>query len=367
MPFIATSSRADTAVSVIVPVLNGGRWLPDVLEAIRGELANRRHEILVVDDGSQDESVAVCRRLGGDAVQIVDGPRRGAAAAVNAGLRLARFPLVAQIDQDVIVQPGWFDVLLEALSDPTVAAAQGWYVTDPTAPALARVMSLDLEQRYERIAHGDTDHVCTGNVVWRLEAVRAVGLLDETLGYGYDNDLSYRLIAAGHRLTIREQARSVHRWRDGWASYLSQQYGFGYGRIDLVTRHRRRVHGDAVSPRMMMAHPLVMATALAASGCGVVAALTARPSWPWLLASVALVGLLAIERALAGVSAARRWRDPAALLFPVVHLLRDLVWVWAMARWLMRRVVGAPLTPAHSMRPREVAAGALARSVAEER
>ncbi len=58
---------------------------------------------------------------------VIDGPRRGAAAAVNTGLRLARFDLVAQIDQDVIVQPGWFAALIDALDDPQVAAAQGWY------------------------------------------------------------------------------------------------------------------------------------------------------------------------------------------------------------------------------------------------
>ena len=116
MPCIEKSSLADAGVSVVVPVLNGARWLPDVLAAIRAELENRPHEILVVDDGSRDESVEICR---GDAhIQVVDGPRRGAAAAVNTGLRLARFDLVAQIDQDVIVRQGWFDTLIDAMRDP---------------------------------------------------------------------------------------------------------------------------------------------------------------------------------------------------------------------------------------------------------
>ena len=78
----------------------------------------------------------------------------------------------------------------------------------------------------------------------------------------------------------------------------------------------------------------------------------ARPAAPWSLGAAALVGLLVVERAVAGVVAARRFGDPAALLFPVVHLLRDLAWVAAMARWLARRVAGAPLAPAHSMQPR---------------
>ena len=105
--------------------------------------------------------------------QVVDGPRRGAAAAVNTGLRLARFDLVAQIDQDVIVRPGWFDALIDALARPAASRPRkGGTSRDPAAPALARVMSIDLEQRYARIDDGRSDHVCTGNVIWRLDALR---------------------------------------------------------------------------------------------------------------------------------------------------------------------------------------------------
>lgn len=352
MPSIETSLPGDAPVSVVVPVCNGARWLPDVLAAIRADLRDRRHEILVVDDGSDNASAAICARLGDPDLRLVDGPRRGAAAAVNAGLRLARFDLVAQIDQDVIIRPGWFDVLIDALRNPQVAAAQGWYITDPAAPALARVMGMDLEQRYARIAGGGTDHVCTGNVLWRLDAVRHVGLLDESLGYGYDNDLSYRLTAAGYRLVICREATSLHRWRDGIGGYLAQQYGFGYGRLDLVRKHRARVGGDAVSPAVMMAHPVVMTAALALLVGAALAWLRAGAVMPWLLGAAALTMLLAGERAVAGLVAAGRWRDPAALLFPVVHLLRDVAWVVAMVRWTARRVVGAPWAPAHSMRPR---------------
>ena len=124
-------------------------------------------------------------------------------------------------------------------------------------------MALDLEQRYDALADGATTHVCSGNVAYRTSALHAVRLFDERLGYGYDNDMSYRLQAAGYRLRFCSAARSRHRWREGAAGYLVQQYGFGYGRIDLVARHRRRFAGDSVSPPMMMAHPLVMALAVA--------------------------------------------------------------------------------------------------------
>ena len=359
------SSDADRSVSVVVPVRNGARWLRDVLLALVAECDGTTAEILVVDDGSEDESVEVARLVGDPRVRVIPGPRRGAAAAVNAGVRAARYEYVAQVDQDVVVRPGWLASLLGAMARPDVAAAQGCYVRDPAAPLLSRVMALDLEQRYARLPGGVTDHVCTGNVVWRAEALRRVGLLDESLGYGYDNDLSYRLTAAGYRLVICPGAVSHHRWRDGWTGYLSQQYGFGYGRLDLVWRYPQRLGGDRVSPLSMMAHPIVMAAALAALGVAAVLGLAGRTGEAWLAAACGLLALLAVERGIAGARAWVKWRDPAAALFPIAHLARDLAWVAAMGWWVARRATGRPSEPRHSMRPRGVARGRLSAPTAE--
>ena len=132
----------------------------------------------------------------------LDGPGRGIAAAINTGIRDARYPVICQIDQDVILDRGWLAVVLDALDDPGVVAAQGHYQTPRDGGFWARVMGRDLEQRYRRMPSRDVDHVCTGNTAYRATALHQVGLLDESLGYGSDNDLSYRLKAAGHRLVF---------------------------------------------------------------------------------------------------------------------------------------------------------------------
>jgi hypothetical protein len=345
-------------LSVVVPVRNGARWLPEVLAAIVDECRGRPFEVLVIDDGSDDGSRDMVRQRRSSSITLVEGPRRGAAAAINLGLRLARFDLVAQIDQDVVVRPGWVGTLTRALDEPGVAAVQGWYTTDRRARLLARVMALDLEQRYEGIAAGDTDHVCTGNVLWRRGAILAVGGLDESLGYGYDNDLSYRLGAAGYRLRICRDARSHHGWRDDLVGYLSQQYGFGYGRLDLVARHPRRIAGDRVSSAAMMAHPLVMVLTIGAAAAGLLAAVFNQPAAGLFLTGSALAALLVAERTFAGARAALRFRDPAALLFPLAHLARDAAWAAAVAVWGMRRIAGIATVPAHSMRARASTPGA---------
>jgi hypothetical protein len=340
-------------VSFVVPVHNGAACIRETLDAIRAQADGRPIEIIVVDDHSDDESSEILKELAERwPLRIVAAAARGAAAATNAGIRAARYPIICQVDQDVVVGRGWMPLLVSELEDPTVAAAQGYFASNPEATFCARAMGLDLEQRYAAIDGRETGHVCTGNAAYRADALRRVGLLDETFGYGYDNDISYRLRAAGYRLTFCRSARSVHRWREGLGGYLVQQYGFGYGRLDIVAKHPRRVTGDSVSPAGMMAHPLLMSAALAGFAIALVMAITAGP-WRFVaFGAVTLIALLAVERLAAGITAARHFHDLTPLLFPVLHLGRDLAWVAAIAMWSARKMRGRPSKPSHSMRAR---------------
>jgi cellulose synthase/poly-beta-1,6-N-acetylglucosamine synthase-like glycosyltransferase len=344
-----------TGVTFVVPVCNGEVYLSETLASIAAQADGRPMEIIVVEDGSLDDSAALLQSLAHTyPLRVVAGPRRGAAAAVNAGIMLASHPIICQVDQDVVLEPGWMTALIAALDESSVAAAQGCYISDTRASFFARVMALDLLQRYTRV--GDQpDHVCTGNTVYRAAALRAVGLLDESLGYGYDNDLSYRLRAGGYRLAFCPDARSRHRWREGLLGYVTQQYGFGYGRVDLVARYPARWTGDAVSPALMMAHPLATAAALVLLTVGVLAAALGRPGVHLITAGVAILALLATERAIAGVRAWKRFNDPVALVFPLVHLVRDVAWVAAMVVWVIRRLLRRPVKPVHSMVARAAA------------
>lgn len=342
-----------TGVSFVVPVHNGAALIRETLAAIVAQDDGRPMEIVVVDDHSGDGSAEVLRALAADwPLRLIAAGGHGAAAAINTGVRAARYPIICQVDQDVVIQQGWMPRLAAELEDPSVGAAQGYYASDADASRCARVMNLDLEQRYAAIPGRETDHVCTGNAVYRADALRRVGLFDETLGYGYDNDLSYRLRAAGYRLAFCREARSIHRWREGFAGYLRQQYGFGYGRLDIVAKHPRRFGGDAVSPAAMMAHPALMCLAI---GSGALAIALNAAGAPWESAAwtaALIVSGLAVERFAAGVAAAVRFRTATPLAFPILHLCRDVAWVAAIVIWAARRAAGTPPKPAHSMHPR---------------
>jgi glycosyltransferase involved in cell wall biosynthesis len=337
--------RVTAGVSVVVPVLNGRRHLRKAVNAILRDAADFPFELLIVDDGSADGSrriVEAIRRRAGAPIRILDGPGRGAAAALNTGIRQARYPFIAQIDQDVVIERGWLRRLLEPLErDPQIVAVQGRYVVPRTAGFWARASGRDLDLRYAGLTKKTVDHVCTGNTVYRAAALHQIGLFDERLGYGYDNDCSYRLTSAGGVLAFCPEATAAHYWREGAGGYLRQQFGVGYGRLDLIRTHPHRYAGDAVSGALMIAHaPLMLAAAALA------AAAIFRP-----LAGIAALSLLAVlagERAAAGIRAWRLTRDRAALLFPAAHLLRDAAWAAAIVLWAWRRFTGGS-RPCHSM------------------
>ena len=340
-------------VSVVLPVHNGAQWLDAVIDAIWSARYDGPIEILAIDDGSTDHSrELLSKHATGGRLTLIEGERRGAAAAMNVGIRQARYPLIAQIDQDVVIAPGWLQILATALADPTVGAAQGHYIAASDAGPWARVMGLDLKQRYQQLGPW-TNHVCTGNSIYRREALLAVGLFDESLGYGYDNDLSYRLTEAGYRLAFRSDAISTHYWREGLVNYARQQYGFGYGRLDLVAKHRRRLAGDNVSQLTMMLHGPLMTLAVLLI---VATAAMAVTGWSPRLPAVAALTILAVllaERTIAGRRAASAFGDTAGYWFGPVHLIRDIAWAAAIGMWSVRRAGGVSPRPADSMTGRK--------------
>jgi glycosyltransferase involved in cell wall biosynthesis len=346
----------EDGVSFIVPVRNGARWLPQVLDAIGREAAarGRPFELVAVIDGSRDGSARTVREHAlGPLARVVSTDGVGAAAALNAGLNAARYPLVCQIDQDVVPDPGWLAILTAGMTSERVAAVQGRYVAPRSASIWSRVTALDLDQRYRRVADRAVNHVCTGNTLYRRAALDEVGGFDPALGYGYDNDLSYRLGRAGYELRISRDATAIHDWRESAGGYFRQQYGLGYGRLDLIWKHPSRIAGDDVGHAGMILHAALMATTLvllAASVAGFSAGHDVRPS---LLLSGALVAILTLERGWAGLRAVRTSGDPAGHGFVPVHLVRDLAWTTAIVVWFARSAMGRGSHPSHSMIARD--------------
>lgn len=105
-------------VSVIIPCHNYGRFLPAAVESVRNQ-TYAPIEIIVVDDGSTDDTAAIAARLG---VQVLSGPRQGVCTAVNRGFLASSGHFIMRLDADDVIAPTYVERMVGALYDQPRAA-----------------------------------------------------------------------------------------------------------------------------------------------------------------------------------------------------------------------------------------------------
>jgi glycosyltransferase involved in cell wall biosynthesis len=109
-------------VTAYLPCYNVARYLAATIEGLLRQ-THAPAEILIVDDGCTDDTIAVARRY---PVRVVSHEvNRGLAAARNTALQAARTPLVASLDTDAVPEPDWLERLLPHFTDPRVAGVSG--------------------------------------------------------------------------------------------------------------------------------------------------------------------------------------------------------------------------------------------------
>jgi glycosyltransferase involved in cell wall biosynthesis len=92
-----------TVISVVIPALNDSVMLAKCLDALAAQ-TRPADEIVVVDNGSIDDTVVVARRAG---ARVVSEPRRGIPAATAAGFDAARGSIIGRLDADSVPAPDW--------------------------------------------------------------------------------------------------------------------------------------------------------------------------------------------------------------------------------------------------------------------
>lgn len=116
-----------TGVSFLLTVYNKAAYLPAVLAAVRAQVGDFAREIVIVDDGSTDESLAVARQLtqGWPDVRIVAQANAGASAAMNRAAEEARLSHLKLVDSDDLLAPSATRLLLRALEENNAVLAVG--------------------------------------------------------------------------------------------------------------------------------------------------------------------------------------------------------------------------------------------------
>jgi glycosyltransferase involved in cell wall biosynthesis len=200
---------AMTRLSVISPVFNAARYLPDALASVAA--IESPHEHIVIDGGSTDDTVELLERSG---AQWVSEPDRGQTHAVNKGLARASGDVLAWLNGDDEYIPDAVDRAIEHLRwNPAVMAVYGgMHVTDETGEVRRTYIPADWSwRRYLLLG----DYIPTPTFIFRRDLLSERGLLDERWRDAADYDFYLRLL---HRVRVDRMPEPMVRFRFHQAS-----------------------------------------------------------------------------------------------------------------------------------------------------
>ena len=244
-------------VSVVVPVFNRAHLLPELIRCLENQTVPV--ETIVVDDGSTDSPGEFLRTT---SARFLTQPNQGPAAARNLGARHAAGEFLAFTDSDCRPHQDWIEHLLEGFQEPEVGAVAGTYAIGNPKSRLARLIQAEIAWRHR--GFGPTIRAFGSyNVAIRRELFFRLGGFDPTYqgASGEDNDLSYRVVAAGFKIRFSPTAVVEHVHPESLLSYLRTQFHHGFWRAKLYKTHPHMVGGDDYTrAKDLLEIPLAVAT-----------------------------------------------------------------------------------------------------------
>jgi glycosyltransferase involved in cell wall biosynthesis len=212
------SAEPTVLLSVIMPAHQAESLLPITLGAlVASEFPRAQWELIVVDDGSSDETAIVAGRYA-DTVIRLSGRPHGPAYARNRGFEVSRGEFVLFFDADVRVRPDTLRRFADALrEDPTVGAIFGSYDLEPPAPGLVSQYRNLLHHFVHHQNAGEADTFWAGCGGVRRSVFDRAGMYDEwhfARPQIEDIELGHRIRDLGHRILLRPEIQVTHlkRW-----------------------------------------------------------------------------------------------------------------------------------------------------------
>jgi GT2 family glycosyltransferase len=284
------------------------------------------YEVLVADGRSSDDSVARLRAAcsaAGLTLTVVDNPDRWVSHGLNACIRATSANLIVRMDCHTRYPPQ--HLRLSALAAEETGA---WIVGGLTLPVgrttIERAVALAMSSPFGGVhwtrhaasrTRVEVDTVHCG--AYRPEAFRRAGLFDEALPRNQDDDLAFRIRAAGGTVVLDPAIRSHYIPRGSLRGVLRQYYEYGYWKVAVTRKHGRIISGRSLAPPAFVGTLALLA--LVSPGV--------RVARRWLVGELALYASLATGFAIAAARSqgeSARLVPRVAAVFPTFHFAYGL-------------------------------------------
>lgn len=203
-------------VSILIPCYNAAPWVADALESCLAQTWRER-EIILVDDGSKDDSLVIARTFESRGVRVLSQPNRGAAAARNTALRASHGDFVQFLDADDLLAPDKIERQLAAIADtgPDVLSSSNWgrFTTDPAHAdfRVGEVASARCGVEFLQLHYETRTMMQPAAWLTPRALIERVGPWDESLSLNDDGEYFARVALAARRIVFAPEARSFYR------------------------------------------------------------------------------------------------------------------------------------------------------------
>jgi len=274
--------------SIIIPAFNAAKTIANSVMACARQdgIARETYEIIVIDDGSADQTAVVAKNAGADKI-IQHVHSQGAGAARNSGTAIAQGEIILFTDADCIPATNWLSAMLIPFADPDLAGCKGIYATNQHQ-LVARFVQLEYEDKYDLLRPQPTiDFIDTYSAAYRRAILQASGGFDSRISYVEDQELSFRLAADSHKLIFQPDAIVAHLHSNSLRAYTRKKFYIGYWKAQIMRLHPDRLVKDSHTPQVMKLQMGLMALALLTA----VAGLLFRP---FFIATAGMMGVFFI-------------------------------------------------------------------------
>jgi cellulose synthase/poly-beta-1,6-N-acetylglucosamine synthase-like glycosyltransferase len=231
-----------SSITIIIPAHNEEKYIAQTIESVLAADFEGKKEIIVVDDGSRDNTCRVAKRF---PVKIIRTKHSGKSKSINRALRIAKGELIAIVDGDSVIHK---DALTEAVKyiPPDDIAAVCSTVKVKNRKSFIGIW-LQMEQLYNSLLRGLFSKVNVNIVApGPLSVYKKKCLLEikgfETKGYSEDVDVAIRLIKAGYRVECAEKSISETNMPINVKGFIRQRTRFSKGWINILKRHLKLNH-----------------------------------------------------------------------------------------------------------------------------
>ncbi len=223
--------------SVIIPALNEAGNLSRNLPQVCSQLG-ATDELIVVDNGSSDETVAVAKKYGAD---VVHEPVRGRSQARNAGIKRSCGEIVVFLDADCYPDAGWLRGLIAGFENAQVGCVAGEIAVSHGDSGLGRYLSQKGHLTQEvNFHHSFLPFGGSANIAFRRFVLEKIGGFDENLFSGHDADLCWRMQLETDLKIIRAPDAIVyHSQTLTPKEVIRQKRRHGHGSVLLFKKYQR--------------------------------------------------------------------------------------------------------------------------------